>query len=472
MPVDTPSSDHADMLSKWTRARDAYDGEDAVKAKGTAYLPTLASHASKPAAYNAYLSRAMFYNSMRRTVDGLAGAIFQKAPEVEAPDLLDEHLLDVTLGGEHLEQFAYTVAREILTTGRYGVLVDMSEADAQRPYWVGYRAEDIISHRSERIGGVLTLTRVVLREYAEEQVEDDPFVVDRIEQYRVLELIENKYTQQVWRMSASGDWVPWSEPGGESLIVPLRRGEALDYIPFIVVGSTGSTPVRVENPPLDDLVAVLFSHYRNMADLEHGLHFTGVPQLVIMGAPGAEDGPLEFGSGVALMLDQGSDAKILQASGETLGALERVDERKRRLMATLGARLLEEQPRGAETATAVQMRHSGEHATLRSVAQSLEKALTVVLRWHGWWVGLESNPIEVDAELQLNKDYLHITMSSDELKAWVMALQSDAVSYATFYAALERGEMTRPSVDAEGEQDEIERGQPEEIEPVLSARSR
>lgn len=452
MPVNTPHRSYTDTLERWTRCRDCYDGGDAVKAKKTVYLPELASHRKNPGKYGEYILRALFYGAMNRTVDGLAGAIMQREPTVKFVPVAEEDPKDITLAGEPLEVFAATVAREVLMTGRYGVLVDMmpeGEEAPPRPYWSGWQTESIINWQTSRVYGDEVLTMVVLAETVEEPNLKDKFVPERVEQFRVLELINGAYVQTIWR-KPDKEWQAVAE------IIPTRRGDPLPYIPFTFVGPTSVTP-KIKKPPLLDLADVNLSHYRTMADLKHGLHYTGLPQPYVAGLIDNGSGPLEIGSGVAWVLRENGKADILQADGDLLGALEKDEERLRKMMAVLGARLLEDVASVQETLGAVAMRHSGEHATLRSVTQIIEQALTFAARWHGWWVGTEEEPEEVDASIELNKDFWAMKMPPQELQALVMALQADAISYETFYAALVKGEYARPGVTADEEKAAIDK---------------
>ena len=162
--VTTQHPVYVEHAPQWSIVRDCAAGSDAVKARKTKYLPMLDSHHAKPEKYTDYLQRALFYNATGRTIQGLAGGIFQKAPSVEAFNALED-TKDITLTGEPLEMFALKTTKEYLTTGRYGILVDMSseEAVSPRPYWCGYDAESIINWRFERFGGDAELCFVVLR---------------------------------------------------------------------------------------------------------------------------------------------------------------------------------------------------------------------------------------------------------------------------------------------------------------------
>ena len=474
MPVDTPHSDYQRIAPKWEKCRDAREGSDAVKSRRTKYLPRLDIHEKKPAKYEEYLLRAYFYSAMKRTVEGLAGAILQKAPVVQFPENLNGILKDVTLTSLPFQLLVLEAINEIMTVGRYGVLVDMatSEAPDQRPYAAPYFAEDIISWRTERRGGDKVLVRVVLRETVEKLAPRDPFTMNSGIQYRVLELGDDGYSQTVYieERENSGKFLA-QEP-----VFPERRSDRLGFIPFIFIGSQGISPTP-SIPPLDALADTNLSHYRNSADYEHGLHYTGIPIPWAAGVMGSQDGtPIALGPTHMLQLQENGRAGIIQADGNMLGALERALDRKQKLMATLGARLLEEQASTQETATAVGMRHAGEHASLRTVAQAVELGLTQVLQWLAWWAGTSDKPEETGARVELNKEFLTVKMSPAELHELVLSLQAEQISYPTFYHNLSVGGVAREGVTWEEElaaitreRESIERLEPEPVAPGVGA---
>lgn len=487
MPVDTVSKEYAAMAPKWERCRDAYEGGDAIKAKGARYLPPLDSHVRNGSfvpegarKYAAYLERALWYNATARTVDGLAGGIFQKAPKITAPEPTKSHLSDVTLTNLSAEMFAHEAAREVLKLGRAGILVDMADIEpATRPYWSSYCAEDIFSYRAITIDGDEILTRVVLREVVQSEDPKDPFVIEDHEIYRVLELVgfetgNPEYQQTKWVKDQKGDWIAGKTKK------PMRRGKPLPLIPFVFLGPDSISP-KFAKPPLLDLVDVNISHYRTMADLEHGRHRVAVPTPWVSGFD-SKSGPLLLGE--ALLLEKDGNAGMLEFTGQGLGALERADQQKRHMMAVLGARLLEEQnarSNVSETAAAVGMRHAGEQATLKTLAQALESGLTLALQWHAWWVGMEQTPAETGALFELNKDFSVLRMPPEELRAIVEAAQANRISMATLWHLLQEGGLARPGVTWEEELEAIEasseqdaedaeaeaEAEPEEEEPML-----
>jgi len=457
MGVNTTHRLYGEFIERWIRCRDTFNGTDAVKGKGTDYLPQLDSHVNDAIRYGEYKLRALFFNAMGRTVEGLGGFIFQKPLIVDAPAIIEDDLNDVTMTGIDLATFALGTGRELLLTGRFGILMDLLSEDQertddvpQRPYWIGYAAEDIINWRTERRGDdPAVLTRVVLREWAEEPNPKDEFEMLEVEQFRVLELTDEGYSQTVWRkLENSEKYFIFIAP-----VFPQRRGENLMRIPFLCLGPTAIT-CDVAKPPLIDMVDVNLSHYRTMADLEHGRHFTALPTPWVSGAREQED-QLFIGGGVAWDLEKGGMAGMVEFTSQGLGSLVIAETDKRKMMAILGARLLEEAPNAPETATAFIGRHSGEGATLRTMCNVLSRAFTQILQWHGWWVGTEAFPEEVNAKVELNKEFMQVKMDSQEVQAQLQLLQGEAISYTTFYHNITVGGWTRPGIDVEEERDEI-----------------
>jgi hypothetical protein len=461
MPIDSTHPQYEQMAPLWRRCRDVAGGSDAVKAKTTTYLPCPGGM-DPWRDYPAYLARALFFGAMARTIDGLAGSILQKAPTITAPPRVQPWLRDVTLGDQSLDLLAASVIREVLAVGRGAVLVDHTPEGASepRPYMAFYDAEAIVSWRVERRGGDQQLVRAVLFETVEEPAYDDDAKIVSTAQYRELALTpEGLYQQRVHvklprshvRDPGRTIWIasPW--------ITPTRRGAPLQFIPLVVFGASALGP-SVERPPLVDLADVNLSHYRSSADREHALYWVSSPTPWVAGAKGS--GPMRIGSSVAWDLEKDGRAGMVEMTGQGVGALRDAMQEKAAMMASLGARLLEAAPSVAETAQAVQMRHSGEHASLRAIAQVASQGLTMALRWFAWWAGTEDRPADVPAAIELSKDFFSMKLSADELRSLVLAWQADGISFETLHHNLQRGDLMRPGVSVDDERHAIEHEMP------------
>lgn len=465
MPVNFHRKDYTAMLPKWARLRDCYGGRDKILAAGTKYTPLIAGDTEHNKVYR---ERGNFYNAVKRTVNGMNGSIFQTAPAANVPSAFADLLTDITLTNIPLETFATEIGREIFLVGRHGVLVDMPKADSRpgadmRPYCVSYAAEDIVNWRVERRGGDEVLTLVVLKEQVEEPDPNDLFKLDCIEQYRVVYLRDNICFQQVWKPKSKGsnEYVLVSED------MIMRRGEPLTSIPFVFFSPLKAN-AELEEPPLTDLADINLGHWRNSVDHEYGLHLVALPTPYVAGAKGGSDGEVrQIGPSVVWELDVNGSAGMLEFAGTGLGALVIAMAEKKKQMAVQGARLLEDSATVQETAEAVRLRHSGEGASLKTVAQSIEMGLTLLLQWCVWWQGVEKLVSDVKVSVTVNKEFLNIRATAQDIQTALTALQAGEISYATWYDLLTRGRWSREGVTVEDERKEIEKDRKRDPEPTV-----
>ena len=110
-------------------------------------------------------------------------------------------------------------------------------------------------------------------------------------------------------------------------------------------------------------------------------------------------------------------------------------------------RLLEEKISGSvEAADTIRTRQSGEQSVLRSLAHTVSHALTVSMNWLMPWLGATGT-----VKVELNKDFVDARLDPQEQLALMTQLQAGTISFETYYYNLQRGELTRPGVEAEEE---------------------
>jgi hypothetical protein len=103
---------------------DALAGEPTVKSKKEKYLPPpqpLTDDEGKER-YTAYLTRAVFYNVTKRTQQGLVGQLFNRAPQIEVPDYLQNTVGNMNGLGVNATQQAKGTSAEVISFGRAGLL--------------------------------------------------------------------------------------------------------------------------------------------------------------------------------------------------------------------------------------------------------------------------------------------------------------------------------------------------------------
>lgn len=458
--VRTKHPAYAATESQWQRCRDLIAGSDEIKDGPNAkdYLPQPAGMDNDD--YEFYKERALYYNAMSRTVVALSGAVMRRPPELEVPGSIAAHLEDVTLRDEPLDVVALRIVTELLSVGRYGVLLDMpaDAAENARPYWVTIPAERIINWRTARVGAdPEQLVLVVIEEDAPAPA--DAFSHATTKQYRELSLEGGVYQSRVWQSNGESGEKEQFAPGPWA--TPMRRGQKLTFIPFTFIGTDGVTP-DVTRAPLLDLADVAIAHYRNSADHEHGLFLVALPTPWASGIKA--DSKLKIGPSVTWILSDASRAGMLEFSGKGMEAIRQAMGAKERLMATLGARLLEDPTNtAAETATAVRMRHSGEAASLSTIAGAASAGLTRLARWHAWWFS-GTGDLKTDITIRLCIDFSQVKASPEEVKTALLAVQAGKMSFDTFYSLLEKGGWTREGITAEDEKAQIETETPPPVD--------
>lgn len=456
MPANTTHPDYDARKGQWARCRAAVAGQDAVHDGKQAYLPRLSEQTD--AEYDAYRTRTPWYGATGRTLDGLVGMIFRSAPRFEAPAALKVFAEDITLGGVTLDGIARDVTEEVLQMGRIGLLVEYPQVAEQpnnlaaasamnlRPYVTVYKTEHIVNWKLARVNNAMQPVLIVLQESYD--VDGDEFESKTATQYRALILGAAGYLQRVYR--EQGEKKEWVQFGGD--VVPLKGGAPLTAIPFYPFGPRALS-MEMQQSPLLDLVDLNLSHYRTAADLEHGAHFTGLPTPFIAGMTQEVDAsgiaqPIRIGSSTAIVSgDPAASATYMEFTGQGLGALERLMDRKEKQMAALGARMLAPEKAGVEAADTLSMRHNGEDSVLAGIAVLVAYGITEMLTFMGEWAGIAG-----ELKYTLNTDYLPKGMSAQDIAALVAAWQQGAISYQTLFAKLQQGEVIAADVTEEEEQ--------------------
>jgi len=466
--------EYVTQCAVWEKVRDAAAGEEAVKAKTIQYLPKLGGHtidANGQTLYNLYLQYAHWYGATARTLAGLRGLVFRKDPLKSIPDELTAYENNITADGQSLMSFTKDVLMEVLQTNRCGIFIDFphvefrddySRADMEqmniRPYVRMYRAESIINWRTEAVDNETITTLVVLVETIDEP-ETDGFSIKRITQYRVLylDMDTGVYHQQLYQMRDGVDdaGALGGSVGGIQLIgdvVPLVNGEELSSIPFFPITDKGIT-WEITNSTLLPLVNTNISHYRNSANREQALIWTGNPTPVFSGYIGdTDESSIRLGSTEAVLLSNGGTAQFLEFTGQGIDPIKEVMLEKEEEMAVLGARIIAPEKRTAETAESAAIHRAGEQGVLADIANSLSDGLTRVLRFFGDFHGITDH---AKVWIKLNTDFLPAPMSPEMLKELAALYANNFISWRTYIYQLQQGEILPLGTTSDSELVEI-----------------
>lgn len=447
--------DYKRMQSRWVMCRDAMAGEYEVHDKTTTYLPALNQEKAKD--YQTRLAMTPFFGASWRTIIALRGMMFRKDPDINVPDSIIDSLDNIDNTGQSFISFAQDVALEGLAVGRSGVLTDFSEVpdgitlrDVNEigfgPFLTMYVAESILDWNHINIGGRKVLSMVRLKEDSGNYQEIELNGSDEI--HRILSLTDVGYTQQLVIASGDDD-LPISD-----LIIPRMNGSAINFIPFQPIG-VDTLSMSVEIPPLIDLVTMNFHHYRQSSSYERGCFLTGFPTLFVYGNQDDEKIIYMGGGSANSFPDYQTRAEFVSADTK-LEALERNLDRKERQMAVLGARMLESQKKGVESAETWQRKQSGEESILSDMSTTISEGLTNSLKWYTEWTGEDST----DVNIELNKEFLPFDMNAQQITAMMGAYIQKGLSYKTLYHNFERAGMYPPESNEDDEKGMIDEGNP------------
>lgn len=441
------------MQSRWQMCRDAAAGEYEVHEKTTEYLPKLSQE--KDDDYRKRLKRTPFFNATWRTIIMLRGMLFRKEPLIVVPDAMADELLNIDNTGMSLSSFMQDLSLEALTVGRSGVLVDhtqvpqgITSADSEmigaRPFMSMYTTESIIDWEYTNINGRKLLSMVRLNEdtenYNDIEIEEDQEI------HRVLKLTDSGYIQQIFIIGDKTE-VKFGDD-----IVPRMNGSSIDFIPFQPIG-IDTLKIDVDAPPLIDLVTMNFHHYRQSSSYEQGCFVSGLPTLFIYGN-NDNDKKIYVGGAMANSFpDPSARAEFVEVKSNFQALRENLQEKKDE-MAILGARMLESRRAGVESGDAWERKQVGEESILSDIATTISAGMTKSLKWYAEWGGYDPTDISIN----LNKEFLPFSMTSQQITALVAAHNHGTLSYNALYHNFNRAGLYPTGSTIEDEQGNISEG--------------
>jgi len=460
------------VLPMYRLIADALAGETAVKEQTTTYLPMVNpgdTSTENKARYRAYLTRAVFYNVTRRTLLGLIGQVFSVDPVVKVPAILEPVLKDATGTGVNLVQLSKKCLGYTLAYSRAGVFVDYPRTSGEgttvkelqdgfiRPTISVYEPQNIINWRVVEKGSREILSLVVL--YESYTGSDDGFEIKLHPQIRGLVLKDNVYVQLLFREKMPTEFKPTRIPSASNFevvdAIPITGsdGNPLTEIPFSFVGSENNDS-EIDSPNMYDIASLNIAHFRNSADYEEMVHWSGQPTAVISGVTQewvekVLNGVVALGSRGGIPLPAGADAKLLEISEN--GTLKEAMETKERQMVALGAKLVE-QKQVQRTAFETKVEATSEGSILASCSKNVSSVFKWALDICASFSGADSATIE----FELNSDFDIAKMSVEEQRQTVANWKDGAVTFEEMRnvlrkagAELEKDEVAKTNIKKE-----------------------
>jgi hypothetical protein len=370
------------MAANWPIAQALLGGTAAMRKAGAQFLPKQPAEAQEDWDYRIKVST--LFPAFTRTISVMTGKPFAKQITLgeDVPANIQTWCQDADQQGNSLHSVCTDVMSEAMGYGICGVLVDYPKVGAAaptkaaeaklgvRPYLVFIRHAQILGWKAERIAGATRLTQLRIAETAE--VPDGAFGV--IEKKRVRVLSPGAF--EVWQKIDDKE---------EYELLPDESGTTtIDVIPFVpFYGKKLGYMCGVS--PLLDLAFLNVEHWQESSDQKDSVRFARKRLLVLTGATDVE-GEIAVGSNMAMKLPQGSDAKIVQGSAESVvvgrSELAALEEQ----MIQTGAELLVNKPGEQKSATQSNNDAEANKSDLQRIVETFEDSLDQVLQLMAKWV--------------------------------------------------------------------------------------
>lgn len=453
---------------KWALIQDCIDGQEAIKGKGTLYLPMPDGSNCSEAnlqRYKDYKTRAVFYNVIARTLSGMSGLVFQQDPDLIMP--ADMAPLHTNIDGAGITAFQQMrkCLEMVIAFGRAGILTDYPPAreggftrqqiaDGEvQPTISLYEPWKVINWQTAYRNGMTKLVQVVIQE--EIPGVSDGFQQDYTPAWRHLFINQDGVVvQRMW--INTGDPNATEPHNGAIYVVSneviLRdfNGAPLTEIPFKFIGSKTNSP-QLDPAPLYDLAVINIAHYRNSADYEESCFATGQPTVWASGLTeqwmkDVMGGELRLGSLGGIPLPVNGMVGMVQSQPNTQ-PYEAMKQKEAQMIA-IGARLIQDKGSVERREVEVKNEASSEASLIISVAQNVEAAYQEAFLWAGKFYGADPASIA----LKINYNFIFSQMTYQERQQLLAEWVSGAISFTEMRTNLRQaGVATQADSEAETE---------------------
>jgi len=271
-----------------------------------------------------------------------------------------------------------------------------------------------------------------------------------VAQYRVLRLQPGKgYTVQVYRKNKDGVWTPLAD----ELTILDGSGQAWEEIPFTFVGANNND-ATIDPSPMYDISEINLGHYRNSADYEDSVYWTGQAQASISGLSEEwrdwlDTNGVHVGARSVLLLPEGSDFKFSQVEPNTLSR-EAMDAKEKQMIA-MGARLIMPGS-AAKTATEDMNDIEVEHSVLSLAVANVSEAYVRAINWMARFMGTPAGTIEYSITQEFSEHRLDAQLLAGVVALW----QSGKWTEADFFAFQRKYGLVDPEKTDEQLREELE----------------
>lgn len=459
MAVDFTRSEYEKNLPKWKLVDDITSGDNVKN-----YLIKLNPNDESDENVirnRQYKDRAIFYKIAGQTLAGLNGLLYRKDPEIELPAGLEYLKKNADGGGVSIYQQSQQSSKECIKKGRFGLYVTFPQTegrftkrdrDSGRYISTIHQidAQQIINWQVATVGSKVVLTKVVIKEVAQVQGEDE-FETKEQDQFKELSLDDGIFVVRDW-VKIDGEW-------NFTQYTPTdARGSNWDVIPFVFGGSTANTQ-HVDEIPMLGLCEVNKGHFRNSADYEDSVFFTGQAQAWMSGlnqnhVDQMKEANVYVGSRNLLAVPSGENFGFESAEPNTMVRQAMID--KVDMMIGLGARFIQ-QGGAAKTATEANNEAQTQHSVLSLIALNVSDAYEQAIQFCARYMG--ETITESNMKFRINQDFVDNKATAQDIQAMVAGFIQGAIPASDYFNWMKKVEIVDNEKTLEQFNEEVSQSQ-------------
>jgi len=419
------------------------------------YLIELNSSDKSPenvARNKAYKERAVFYAIAGNTLQGLIGLLFSKPPIIDLPSQLEYMKTNVDGSGVSIIQQAQDSSANVIKKGRSGLFTSypktegaVSRAEMDSGSLVAtinkIEAEQITFWDEETKGSRTFLSLLTIQEVVK-KVEDYELI--ETDQIRELSLDDGVFTVRLWQKPKDA-WIVIDES------VPTdSNGSVWDTIPFTFIGSQSNTST-INDAPLYPVVYINRAHYRDSADWQNTIHWSGRSQPWMSGMNQThvdmmKENKMYIGGEHLIGVPSGETFAFATADPNPQSRQGMID--KFELMVALGARVIQE---GGTTKTKGEDDNDekAQNSPLLLVSENISEAYTQAIRWAARYMGT------ADGSFSTTTDFINPTATAQDIQAMAMSFLQGAMPISDYHNWLKSVGLSDPEKTVEEFTEEV-----------------
>ncbi|MER9652480.1 DUF4055 domain-containing protein [Mesorhizobium sp. M0152] len=456
-----PSADYLANASSFKVLRTVMAGTEAMRAASETYLPV--HPAEDPQRYQGRLAETVLLNKLESAVNSAVGKPMGKPVLLDGDydPYYDDFIMDVDLLGNSLDVFSREFMTDGVTAGLAYIMVDMPRAEPGitlaeeiarniRPYFIHYRAEDVIDCVVSTASGKPQVINARFWENTTRVVGFTAITVKRIRHWRsdgwdLWELAtDDKGKETDWSIIQSG---------------PNALGE-VSIVPYFTGRRATKTGFKVK-PPFLDLAWKNVEHWQSGSDQRNILKYARFPMLAGSGVklppkkPGQKQEPVATLGPNSLLITEDPQGKwyFVEAEGK---AIEAGQKDLDRLVAEMDELSMKPHQKGSGviTATSVKAGENRENSAVKNMAlnlkDALERAFVFAERYRGAVDTIRAPSVNVATEYddETGKD-------SQSVDSLLKVRVAGELTRETFWSELQRRGELSSSFDPVAEADAL-----------------